>query len=233
MIDKYALIIFDWDGTLVDSVPNIVKALSRAAGDSGLPLLDDADYRGVIGMSLVNAFKYLYPTVANDLLEKVIASYREHHHQLEQEASRLFQGVAGGLELIKATGTTIAVATGKRKAGLERSMVANGYNNNNSYFKHCCTADDAASKPDPDMLNQILNKFNLPAGRALMVGDSVHDMAMASNAGMDRVAVTYGAQTADALKQHQPLLVADRFNEFIDWLGLSQHSIGEKGCSWG
>ncbi|WP_263079974.1 HAD-IA family hydrolase [Endozoicomonas sp. Mp262] len=218
MINNYSLIIFDWDGTIVDSVPNIVRALKGAVEDLELPMLDDVAYKGVIGMSLGNAFSHLYPAVQEDQLEKLISAYKEHHHRLEQNASRLFEGVAEGLDKIKATGTAMAVATGKRMAGLQRSMVANGYE---GYFKHCCTADHAASKPDPDMLFQILDKLGVSSDRTLMVGDSIHDLAMAANAGIDSVAVTYGAQEAGLLKAHRPVFLADHFDELVSWLGVS------------
>ena len=224
MLDKYSLIIFDWDGTVVDSVPNIVKALRRAAENLALPLLNESDYRGVIGMSLEEAFRHLYPDAQADLIRHLISVYRTHHHQLELNASEPFDGVADGLERIKASGTSIAVATGKRQAGLSRSMTANGYDD---FFHFCCTADDAASKPDPEMLNLVLEALSVPAEKALMVGDSVHDMAMAANAGIDRVAVTYGAQPAERLKQHQPVLIVDHFSEFVDWLGLGQARVNE------
>ena len=217
MLNNYSLVILDWDGTVVDSVPNIIGALRAASGDVGLPLKDETAYREIIGMSLEEAFVSLYPERPFADIERLIEAYRRHHHALESQPSGLFDGVAQGLEKIVAAGIQLAVATGKSQSGLARSMAANGYDN--GVFAVCRTADHAASKPDPEMLRQILDVMDVPASQAVMVGDSVHDMAMAKNAGMDSIAVTYGAQQQrGALDRYQPVLIADRFMELIDWI---------------
>ena len=216
LMDNYSLIIFDWDGTLVDSVPNIVTALRRAARDRALAELDDARYRSIIGLSLGPALQTLYPELDEKGVKGLRQAYKDHHLQLEKEASRPFSGVVDGLELIKRSGVNLAVATGKRRAGLQRSMMANGYK---CFFDASRTADDAQSKPHPDMLEQLLEEFAVPARQALMVGDSCFDMEMAANAGIDRVAVTYGAQSRAELEVWKPVLIADHFNDFVGWLG--------------
>lgn len=226
MINRYSLIVFDWDGTLVDSVPNILQALKAAAVSQGLPLLDDQAYLGIIGMSLENAFNHLYSGLDPALVAPLVAAYKTHHRQLEQRPSQLFAGVAAGLARIQSSATMMAVATGKRRAGLHYSMAANDCE---GYFHHCCTSDDAQSKPDPDMLLQILDALDVAPEQALMVGDSVHDMIMAARAGMDRVAVGYGAEKSAVLKAHQPTFVAEHFDEFMAWLGLSATALKMAG----
>lgn len=212
---KYSLVIFDWDGTLVDSVPNIVSALKLAAGDFGLPLLSDVSYRNIIGLSLGPALLQLYPHLDDSGLGGLRESYKDHHLRLERQASKPFSGVVNGLSALNDAGMLMAVATGKRRAGLQRSMAANGYQD---FFHASRTADDAQSKPHPDMLEQLLKELEVPADQALMVGDSSFDMGMAKSAGIDGVAVTYGAQSRKELESWQPVMVADQFDEFIHWL---------------
>ena len=219
---EYSLIIFDWDGTLVDSVPNIVSALKLAAGDLELPLLDDGSYRNIIGLSLGPALLQLYPYLDKSGLGDLRESYKNHHLRLEQQASKPFSGVVDGLDAINNAGMLMAVATGKRRAGLQRSMVANGYQN---FFHASRTADDAQSKPHPEMLEQLLKELEVPAEQALMVGDSSFDMGMAKSAGIDRVAVTYGAQSRKELAAWQPVMVADQFDEFVHWLMQCRNSL--------
>lgn len=212
----YSLIIFDWDGTLIDSVPNIVTALRMAAEKMALPILEDEAYKGIIGLSLGEAVEKLYPDLDSEQVVAYREAYRDFHLELEQQPSRPYPGVTSGLEKLQEAGVPLAVATGKRRPGLNRSLEANDYY---GFFKASRTADDAESKPHPMMLEQLLTELDVSADQALMVGDSEFDMAMAANAGMDRVAVSYGAQSAEKLKKHEPVLVADSFDELVSWLG--------------
>ncbi|WOG25781.1 HAD-IA family hydrolase [Endozoicomonas sp. 8E] len=213
---EYSLVVFDWDGTLIDSVPNIVTALVKAAKSMALPVLSNETYKSIIGLSLGEAVTKLYPELDDGQVAAYREAYRSFHLELEQKPSRPFPGVTRGLEHLKGTRIKMAVATGKKRAGLERSMTANGYQ---SYFEASRTADDAHSKPHPMMLEQLLAGFGVTADQALMVGDSGFDMAMAANAGMDSVAVTYGAQDEGKLKEYDPVHTVDSFDELIDWLG--------------
>jgi phosphoglycolate phosphatase len=193
-----------------------VTDLERAAMQMELPVLDDERYRGIIGLSLNEAVQTLYPQLNDEQVHAYREAYRDHHLDLEQEPSRPYPGVTDGLKSLRQSGLKIAVATGKRRAGLSRSLKANDYH---SFFDASRTADDAHSKPHPMMLDQLLEEFQVPAEEALMVGDSSFDLVMAAHAGMDSVAVTYGAQSESKLKQHEPVFVADSFDELMDWLG--------------
>lgn len=221
--DRYELIIFDWDGTLVDSVPNIVESLRLAALESALPVLDDCSYRGVVGMSLAPALAELYPQLDPSGVGDLCLTYKKHHLNLEQNASRPFPGVVEGLEAIRCSGVSMAVATGKRRAGLQRSMVANGYED---FFHASRTADDALSKPSPDMIEQLLSEFSLAPHQVLMVGDSTFDMEMAREAGVDRAAVTYGAQPGEVLEAFEPVCIVDDFSSLLGWLGIDRKCVG-------
>ncbi len=211
----YSLIIFDWDGTLVDSVPNIVEALKCGAEEQKLPIHGDQAYKGIIGLSLGKAIAQLYPNLGVEAVDKYREAYRIHYSRLEENPSRSFEGVYKGLEFLKAKGMKLAVATGKKRAGLECSLSDNQLH---EFFSTSRTADDAKSKPHPMMLEQILEELQVPAEKALMVGDAGFDLQMAANAGIDSVAVTYGAQRAENLKQYQSVLIVDSFDRLIDWL---------------
>ncbi|WP_081622139.1 HAD family hydrolase [Endozoicomonas elysicola] len=217
VMDKYSLIIFDWDGTLVDSISSIVKALRQAAVEERLPVLDDVLYRGVVGLSLAPAMEHLYPALSANEVERLCRAYKKHHLVLEEEPSRPFVGVLEGLPALRDSKILLAVATGKRRSGLQRSMIANDVE---AFFDASLTADDARSKPDPDMIEQLMKRFQLMPEQILMVGDSGFDMEMACRAGVDRLAVTYGAGSREDLERYQPVFIADDFDGVLVWLGV-------------
>ncbi len=167
MINRYSLIIFDWDGTVVDSVPNIVKALQHAGRQENLPDPLPSACREVIGLSLEKALLMLYPEATHAQLERLITAYRSYHGVLETNVSRLFKGAAEGLARIKRSGTMLGVATGKSRAGLERSFKGNGLS---GFFDASITVDEAPSKPDPGMVLQMMATLSVMADQTLMRG---------------------------------------------------------------
>lgn len=212
----YELLIFDWDGTLSDSIGRIVEAMRTAAGLAGRPVRDDLAIKGIIGLGLPEAIRTLYPDItANDLI-----NFRQHYADsymaMDVEPSRLFDGVRESLEAFRAEGYRMAVATGKARRGLDRVLKAHGWL---EYFDATRAADETASKPDPLMLNEILQHCGVAPEKALMVGDASFDLLMARNAGMDSVAVGYGAQALDSLLQFEPALAINHFSELRTWLG--------------
>ncbi|MFK3799503.1 MULTISPECIES: HAD-IA family hydrolase [unclassified Pseudomonas] len=216
MRPDYELLIFDWDGTLSDSIGRIIDAMRQAAGLAGRPVRDDEAIKGIIGLGLPEAIRTLYPDItANDLID-FRQHYADSYMAMDAEPSKLFDGVRESLEAFRAEGYRMAVATGKARRGLDRVLKAHGWLD---YFDTTRAADETASKPDPLMLNQILQHCGVRPEKALMVGDASFDLLMARNAGMDSVAVSYGAQTLDALLQYSPRLAIDHFSELRTWLG--------------
>ena len=215
----YLLVIFDWDGTLIDSVSNIVTAFERAAVQMGLPVLDYELYKGIIGLSLNKIVQTLYPQLNDTEVVAYRDAYQNHYLDLEQCPSMPYPGVTDGLSSLRKSGLKMALATGKRRVGLTHSLKMNSYQ---SFFDASKTADDAHSKPHPMMLEQLLQELQIPAERALMVGDSIFDLSMAAHAKIDSAAVTYGAQNKRTLKKNQPIFIADSFHELIDWLDKNQ-----------
>ena len=221
MSSEYKLLIFDWDGTLADSIGRIVTSMQEAAQRAGRAERDDEAIKGIIGLGLPEAILTLYPDMAP---EQVIA-FRQHYANtyiaLDAEPSPLFVGVVESLEAFRAQGYRLAVATGKARRGLDRVLKARGWER---FFDVTRAADETASKPDPLMLNQILAHCDMRPEQALMVGDASFDLLMARNAGIDSVAVSYGAQSIERLRDFDPVLEVDHFPELRGWLEARAHS---------
>lgn len=217
---KYELLIFDWDGTLVDSIGRIVTAIRVAAEQLGLPEREESAIKGIIGLAISDAIITLYPQLAGQAhVAEFQQRYAEYYLALEAEPSLAYPGVASTLQQLRDQGYQMAVATGKTRRGLDRVMQSHAWS---ELFEITRCADETASKPNPRMLHEILAHHNLKPEQALMVGDSVFDLQMAGNAGMDAVAVSYGAQDAKVLQQHGPCLTIDRFDQLATWLATGK-----------
>ncbi len=212
----YRLLIFDWDGTLVDSIGRIVESMRVAAEAGGLPWRDDAAIKGIIGLGLPEAIATLYPEIEDVRgIEIFRRRYGEHYSALESRPSPLFEGVAESLEAFRSQGYQLAVATGKSRRGLDHVLAGRGWLD---YFEATRCADETASKPDPRMLHEILAHCRVAPDQALMVGDSAFDLRMAHRARMTSVAVGYGALPLSELLKESPSLAIERFEELRHWL---------------
>jgi len=169
----YKLLIFDWDGTLADSIGRIVEAMHVASERSGFPLCDDFAVKGIIGLGLPEAIRTLYPEIDDDELIAFRQHYADHYIAAEAVPSPLFEGVVESMAAFRAQGYRLAVATGKARRGLDRVLKAHGWE---TYFDITRAADETASKPHPLMLEEILAHCDVPAAQALMVGDSSFDL---------------------------------------------------------
>lgn len=211
---KYELIVFDWDGTLLDSAGAIVKAIQSACRDLDLPVPADSQARHVIGLGLVDAMRHAVPDLPPDRYQAMVDRYRFHYlagdHQLT-----LFEGVPQMLERLQSAGHTLAIATGKSRLGLERALDHSGLR---SFFQSSRCADECHSKPHPQMLEELTAEFGTANGATVMIGDTSHDLLMASNAGIDALAVTYGAHPHDHLLEHKPLACLHSVRELNGWL---------------
>ncbi len=216
---EYKLLSFDWDGTLANSIGRIVESMHMASTRSGFALCSDLAVKGIIGLGLPEAIRTLYPAIDEPALIAFRQHYADHYIALEAEPSPLFDGVRQSLEAFRADGYYLAVATGKARRGLDRVLKAHGFED---YFDITRAADETASKPHPLMLEQIMAPCGVAPSEALMVGDASFDLMMARNAGMHSVAVSYGAQAAEALQQYEPRLTIDHFSELQAWLNQAQ-----------
>lgn len=213
----FKIIIFDWDGTLVDSIPAIVGAMQDSIQDLQIPMVSEQAIRNIIGLGIRDAIVALYPDQGRELAfcEQFRDRYRYHYLEKQETTPPFFQGAIEMLQGLKAVGAQLAVATGKSQRGLDDAMekTRTGY-----LFQAIRCADDSLSKPDPRMLFEILDQTGSALADALMVGDSEHDLAMAKNAGMASVGVTYGVQSREVLLTHEPLECFDEVADLQGWL---------------
>lgn len=215
-MSDYELLIFDWDGTLVDSIDRIVAAIRHAAAGCDLPRLDEAPIKGIIGLAIQEAIVTLYPQLAGtQTLAEFQRLYAEHYIALEATPSLAYPGVAETLHALHQQGFRMAVATGKTRRGLDRVAASHNWS---ALFETTRCADETASKPHPRMLLEILEQCQVAPERAIMIGDSAFDLQMAHNAGMGAVAVSYGAQPVQVLQQYPHCLMIDRFEHLLPWL---------------
>lgn len=205
------MLVFDWDGTLCDSLHRIAYCLQLAADDVGLPVptLDDA--KNIIGLGLYEALAQLFPGIENSTIQVLRNSYAEHFRREDQVPSPLFADVERSLVDLRDQGYVLTVATGKSRAGLDRVLQALDMTH---FFHSTRCADETASKPDPLMLRSLLEQYALTAEQAVMVGDTTFDMEMAQRAGMPRIAVSYGAHPLGQLLRYEPLACIDKLVDF-------------------
>lgn len=211
---KYELVVFDWDGTLLDSAGAIVKAIQAACRDLDLPVPADAQARHVIGLGLADAMRHAVPDLLPDNYQAMVDRYR-YHYLSGDHALTLFAGVPEMLARLQAAGHILAVATGKSRMGLERALDHSGLR---PYFLASRCADECHSKPHPQMLEELMAEFGTKPASTVMIGDTSHDLLMARNAGVDALAVTYGAHPHDHLLDHAPLACLHEVGELDDWL---------------
>lgn len=211
---RFRLIVFDWDGTLLDSEARIVECLRAAGMEAGLPALPTKTLSNVIGLGLREAITALYPTGAPEEHALFIERYRHHYVVASQTATPLFQGVRELLERLRQRGAYLAIATGKGRHGLDRALTEHGFD---GVFHATRCADETFSKPHPQMLLDIIERLGVEARDALMVGDTEYDVVMAQNAGVAAVGVGYGVHGRERLLQHRPLACVDSIIELAAW----------------
>ena len=196
------LIIFDWDGTLFDSVGQIVASLQFAAQQFEQPLTDDAA-KSIIGLGLPEVAQILFPKVP-ELHDDILKCYGDHYIEHSKD-DQWFAGVAEMLQDLDAKNIKLAVATGKSRKGLDRVL---GQTKSRDLFTVTRAASETKSKPDPLMLSEILQYTGVSANRAIMVGDTSYDLEMAKNIAMPRVGVSYGVHSVEVLQSFKPLSIA-------------------------
>jgi len=211
---QFDLIAFDWDGTLFDSTALIARCIQNAVRDVGGVVPSDRDASYVIGLGLMQALAHAAPDVPVERYPELGARYR-HHYLAHKNDISLFEGVAAMLADLKSRQHWLTVATGKTRAGLDDALQAAELK---GVFDGSRTADETASKPNPRMLQELMNEFGVNPARTLMIGDTTHDLQMALNAGCPSVAVSYGAHEPLAFNDLQPRFVAHSVRELHDWL---------------
>lgn len=213
--NKYKAIIFDWDGTLVDSTARIVDAMQMAIVENAMSALTDHAIQQIIGLGLPEALKVLWPdiTAAQSLqMQKSYVANFSHHSNVDvgffAQAHEIF-------EQLKQLGYVLAVATGKTRRGLDEML--DGMDVRDIFDITRC-ADETASKPNPKMLQEILDELNLTHQQALMVGDTSFDLDMARNINMDSIGMTHGAHESKILTASGAKALCHDLNDLLDWI---------------
>lgn len=226
----YPLLIFDWDGTLVDSIKRIVTSLQFASKQALDITISETQARDVIGLGLSEAIAKLHPELDEQLrfddLKNVADAYRQHYLYDNTVPAPLFSGVNELLDSLRDDGYTLAISTGKSRIGLEQSI--NEHQLADYFATTRCAGtgkNENKSKPHPEMLHEILQELNFAASQTLMIGDSEHDLKMANNANMQCIGVTHGVHDAAILEKHNPLICLKNITELSAYLNHNKHKV--------
>jgi len=208
-----ALIIFDWDGTLIDSEANIVACLRSMSDDLGLPAREYSELSNIIGLGMIESLQVLFPGKSLNDYEQMIDRYR--YHFFSSEPSQPFSGAEEVLTELGKRGYFLAVATGKGRRGLDKALDSSGFR---QHFHSTRCADETHSKPHPLMLEEILDVLGMEPHQALMVGDTEYDLQMAAHANMQALGVSYGVHDTERLLRCQPAAIINDISELLTWL---------------
>jgi phosphoglycolate phosphatase len=210
---KYRLLVFDWDGTIIDSAASIAECIRDASRDLGLEVPDRERASHVIGLGLHDAMRIAVPGLPAERYPEFVASYREHFF-VRKDSMQLFDGMRQLLEDL-AKLRLLAIATGKSRRGLDRDL---DFHNLKPLFAASRCADETNPKPHPAMLLELMTQLEIARNETLMVGDTSHDLEMARAAGVDAVAVTYGAHPEDSLRACGPRSCVSTVIGLQQWL---------------
>lgn len=216
MAKPFKLLVFDWDGTVMDSVARIVNSFQAAIATLDLAPRSDQEIRVIIGLGLAEAIQRLYPDIDAPHAMQLIELYRQHFFSPTAVATPLFPDAAAVLQDLADAGYQLAVATGKSRHGLNQALQQTGLQD---LFVATRCAEETFSKPHPLMLQEILAELAVPAQHALMIGDTDFDLQMATNAGVASVAVSYGVHEKAQLLACNPLICLDNLRQLPEWLG--------------
>ena len=211
---RFGLLVFDWDGTLFDSTALITRCIQAAAADLGMPVPSDAEASYVIGMGLAEALQHAVPELPRERYRELADRYR-HHYFARQHEIVFFDGALTMLNELKSRGHRLAVATGKSRRGLDDALQRGGLKR---LFDATRTADETASKPDPQMLRELMNELGVASEQTLMIGDTTHDLQLAANAGCSMLGVGYGAHEHTAFAAFPTEHIAHDIADLRGWL---------------
>jgi phosphoglycolate phosphatase len=211
----YSLLIFDWDGTLMDSQAQIVNCMQSAIKELTLEARTDQQISNIIGLGLEEAIIELYPSLNHKMVKLTAQTYRDFYLYKDKTPSPLFDGVEAVISGLRDKGYDLAIATGKSRRGLDKGLQET---NMHEFFPITRCADETRSKPHPQMLEEILVDHDTHASKALMIGDSEYDLQLANNAKVDGLAVSYGVHGLIRLLKQEPVGFIDKIEQLPDWL---------------
>ena len=214
MPKQFDLIVWDWDGTLADSTGMIARAIQSAAETVGLPAITLQQASSIIGLGLQEAIKTLYHNITAEQAQALTAQYRTNYYASVDDIV-LFSGATKTIATLNAQGFKLAVATGKSRRGLNLAMKTSGLA---EHFHATRTVDECFSKPNPQMLYELMDDLQVLSERTLMIGDTSYDLQMAKNAGVSAIGVAYGAHVTDQWQHLNPIQQFNDFPSLSKWL---------------
>ncbi len=209
-MQDYKLIIFDWDGTLMDSVDRIVSSMQSAAKTVGLLIPTNDEVKQIIGLSITEALEHLFAGITGEQIDAMRSQYKYQYQEIDNTPTPLFENAMNLLSQLKQQNKLLAVATGKGREGLNRVL---HISKTEGFFHITRCAGEMPSKPSPKMLTSILAELKVATHEAIMIGDTSHDLKMAKNAGVDSIGVTHGVHDKHVLNQYNPKAVVDSLTE--------------------
>jgi phosphoglycolate phosphatase len=213
--NPFRLLVFDWDGTLMDSIGTIVACTQATIRDLDLGVLPEKTIRGMIGLSLRHTIEILSPGCDEAHFSRILDRYREHWHSTYRDMPLLFAGVGELLRDLAGAGYLLAVATGKSRRGLDYALDQTGLR---EVFHATRTVDEAFSKPHPKMLLDLLDELGVAPREAVMIGDTTYDLEMARSARTPAVGVCSGGHGREELLELEPLACLDQVVDLRPWL---------------
>ena len=214
----YRLLVFDWDGTLMDSIASIVACTEATLSELGWPASPPAAIRAAVGLSIRDTVAQLHPDADEAAAQRLMETYRRLWFGGFRNRALAFPGTGSALAALAADGYLLAVATGKSRRGLDHDLAATGLGH---HFHASRTADETQPKPHPQMLLELLDELGAGPSEALMIGDSRWDLEMAAEAGVGAVALASGSHQREELvelAELRPLAILDGVSDLPEWL---------------
>lgn len=212
--NRFSHVIFDWDGTLMDSTGRIVSAMQATAKNLSIDVPSEETVKSIIGLSMQAVLDKVFPEACDVTRAKILEEYRYQYVEGDNTPTPLFEGSIPLLNWLKEQEVIISVATGKARNGLQRVMKEVDLID---FFDSTICADEASSKPNPHMVEILLEQSGKRKEEVVVIGDSIHDLKMAMNAGVSSIAVTSGADEQDALSQHNPIQILESVCHLRAW----------------
>lgn len=215
MAKPFKLLIFDWDGTLMDSQARIVESFRAAIREVGTQPRSEQEIRQIVGLGLPEGIASLCQDATPQQCNELVRCYRNHYFSPKALPTPLFPNATETIRQLHQAGYWLAVATGKGRRGLDEALEESGLK---PFFHVTRCAEETISKPHPQMLEEIMLELAMSPADSVMIGDSEFDLLMAKNAGMASIAVSYGVQDKTRLLAHKPLTCLDNIADLLPWL---------------
>ncbi len=211
----FELLIFDWDGTIVDSLSKIVACTQAALVAVGLPPADEEKIRRSIGLGLRETVEAFCPDCSDEDFDAIVEAYRSLWFSDFRQKPSVFPGVRETLEELSRRQYLLTVATAKGRQGLDLELEASGLE---PLFVASRTVDEALAKPNPQMVLDLMDETGATSDQTVMIGDTPHDLQMALNARTAGIGVTTGTYDSSELEEYEPMVVLDGVAELVPWI---------------